>query len=107
AGTYTQLATATLNAAAIAAHSITFTGLSSITSPAQTWFKAYGRRTGQSDSAASNVVKHGDVTAPTITSSSTQSQGEYEPMAYVVTANEDIQRVEVIGGADVGLLAVS
>src|SRR5690606_9139267 len=48
-----------------------------------------------------------DVTEPEITSDATQSQGEYEPMAYVITADEDIERVEIIGGTDAGLLEVN
>lgn len=107
AGTYTQLATATLNAAAISSGTITFSGLSSISSPTQTWFKAYGRRSGYADSAASNVVKHGDVVGPTVTSTSPQTQSEFLPMAFAVTANEDIEHVEVIGGADGGWLTGS
>src|SRR5690606_905271 len=106
-GTYTLLATATLDATAISTGILTMAGLSSITSPTQTWFKAIGKRTGEADSPASNIVKHGDVTGQTVTSDTTQSQGKYEPMAYVVTADEDIERIEIIGGADAGLLEVS
>src|SRR5690606_18468892 len=29
------------------------------------------------------------------------------PMAYVITADEDIERVEIVGGADAGLLEVN
>lgn len=106
-GTYTLLATATLDATAIAAGTVAISGLSGITSPTQTWFKAYGRRTGYVDSEASNIIKHGDVTGPTITSAAVQSQGEYEPMAYVITADEDIEHIEIIGGTDAALVKIS
>ena len=97
--------TDTLDAAEIVSGELVFAGLGTITTPAQTFFRARIER-GGSSSSWSNIVKHGDTAAPTITSATTQSGPEYAPMAYVVTANEPIERIELIGGVDAYLLEV-
>ncbi len=81
-------------------------GVSSITSPAVTFFRARGEE-GAYYSAWSNIAKHGDVTAPTITSSASPSVAEntVNPTG-TLTANEPVTW-SIVGGADAALFTVN
>lgn len=93
------------NAEALA-DAFTVSGLSSISSPAVTYFK--GRITSAGlPSDWGNIILHGDIVAPTVTSSATPSGAELAPMAYSVTADKAIASVTVPSGADASLLEVS
>ena len=90
----------TLDAAAIAAGKLSSTGVSGISSPTQTYFRA-----SINGGAWSNVVKHGDTVAPTITSSASPSVAENTAAntalaSGTLTANEDIATWAIVGGAD-------
>ncbi len=99
--------TSVLDAAAIASGNISVTGLSSISSPTQTYFRARIERGGV-NSAYSNIVKHGDTVAATITSSSTPSVAEFTVAGSgLLTANEDIALWEISGGADAGSFSIT
>lgn len=93
------------NAEALA-NAFTMSGLSAISSPAVTYFKARITSSGL-PSDWSNIILHGDIVAPTVTSSAVPSGNELAPMAYVVTANKAIASVTVPSGADASLLEVS
>lgn len=82
------------------------TGISSITSPTVTFFRARGEE-GSYYSAWSNITKHGDVTAPTITSSASPSVAEntVNPTG-TLTANETVTW-SIVGGADAALFTVN
>lgn len=84
----------------------TVPGLSSITSPAQYFFRIRGER-GASISPWSNTVKHGVVTSATITSSASPSVAEntVNPTG-TLTANETVTW-SIVGGADAALFTVN
>lgn len=107
-GTPTINDTSVLDAAAIAGGSVSVTGLSSISSPTQTYFRARVEPPGLTDSDWSVIVKHGDTTAPTITSSASPSVAEntVSPTG-TLTANEDIASWTIIGGADAASFSVA
>lgn len=68
--------------------------------PAGTYyFQAYGAHSGADSVNLSNIVKQGDAVAPTISTSSTQSQMELFALAISLTANETVSW-SIIGGAD-------
>ena len=96
-----------LTAGIIAGSAITIPGLSAISSPAQTYFRARVRR-GGSSSPWSTIVKHGDTTAPTITSAATASVAEntVNPTG-TLTANEEIESWAIVGGADAALFSLA
>ena len=50
----------------------------------------------------SNIILHGDVTAPTITSSAAVSNNEGSVLAHTLTANETIYTWTITGGVDSG-----
>lgn len=90
----------TLDAAAIAGGSLSVTGLSSIITPTQTYFRA-----SINGGAWSAIVKHGDTVAPTITSSASPSAAENTVSdttlrTGALTADEDIASWAIVGGAD-------
>lgn len=93
------------NAEALA-DAFTVSGLSSISSPAVTYFKARITSAGL-PSDWGNIILHGDIVAPTVTSSATPSGAELAPMAYSVTADKAIASVTIPSGADASLLEVS
>ncbi len=75
--------------------------LSGIISPTVTFFRARGEHAaGNSD--WSNICLHGDVTAPTITSSAAVSNNEGSVLAHTLTANETIYTWTITGGVDSG-----
>lgn len=93
--------TSVLNAAAIASGSVSVTGLSAISSPTQTYFRARVEPPGLTDSDWAVIVKHGDTTAPTITSSASPSAAENTVgVTGTLTANEDIAAWTINGGTD-------
>jgi hypothetical protein len=63
-----------------------------------TYFRAYGND-GADSANVSNIVKWGDSTAPTITTSSTASQMELFTLGIALTANETVTW-SIVGGAD-------
>lgn len=73
--------------------------LSSITSPTVTWFRARGEHAA-GNSNWSNICLHGDVTAPTITSSATVNNNEGTVLAHTLTADETIYTWTITGGVD-------
>lgn len=103
--------TSTLDAAAITAGEVTVTGLSSIADPDETYFRGRIERGGDV-SDWSNTVKHGDVVAPTITSSASPSAAENTSAdttfrSGTLTANEDIASWTVEGGADAAKFSIA
>lgn len=90
----------TITNAEVLAGSISYGALlSGIISPTVTWFRARGEHAA-GNSNWSNIVVHGDVTAPTITSSSAISVNENTVLAHTLTANESIYSWTNTGGVD-------
>lgn len=103
AGTYDNAAEPVhvLTAGDVAGGTLTFSGLSAITSPTLTF--AYFRVIiGSTYGPWSNIVGHGDATAPSLTSSSTPVLTEGTPLVYTATHDENV--IISIGGTDGALL---
>lgn len=83
-------------------------GLGGIVSPAQTFMQVQ-HRIGDTLSPASNIAKHGDTTAPTITSSATSSKAEMiggVPQFTLCTVMTDEPCTLTLSGDDAELLEV-
>lgn len=92
----------TITNAEVIAGSISYGALlSGIISPTVTWFRARGEHAA-GNSNWSNICLHGDVTAPTITSSATANVNENTVLAHTLTANESIYSWTITGGLDSG-----
>lgn len=96
----------TIDLSEATAQAATFTGLSDISSGSH-FFRARVVR-GSSQSAWSNTVNHGDVVAPTFTSSASPSVAELtvNPTG-VLTFDEPVALIEISGGADSALFSLT
>lgn len=74
-------------------------GLSGVTLSGTTYFRAYGAHGGLDSVNLSNIVAWGDTTAPSITTSATQSVTETLPLSIALTANETVSWA-IAGGVD-------